>query len=86
MKGDEQYITYDNFINVGQIAGEKFQHYLTATAFGRLLTISTCPGRVNIMSLFNYVMRKVWLQQTRIGLSLYDYTGQGYLRESVISF
>lgn len=28
-------------------------------------------------------MRKVWLQQTRIGLSLYDYTGQGFLRESV---
>lgn len=30
-------------------------------------------------------MRKVWLQQTRIGLSLYDYTGQGFLRESVIA-
>lgn len=28
-------------------------------------------------------MRKVWLHQTRIGLSLYDVTGQGYLRESV---
>lgn len=35
------------------------------------------------MALFNYVMRKVWLHQTRIGLSLYDVTGQGYLRESV---
>lgn len=35
------------------------------------------------MSLFNYTMRKVWLQQTRIGLSLYDYTGQGFLRETV---
>lgn len=34
------------------------------------------------MQLFNYTMRKVWLQQTRIGLSLYDYTGQGFLRES----
>jgi hypothetical protein len=29
------------------------------------------------MALFNYVMRKVWLQQTRIGLSLYDVNGQG---------
>lgn len=38
-------------------------------------------GCVGILALFNYVMRKVWLQQTRIGLSLYDYTGQGYLRE-----
>ena len=39
-------------------------------------------GRVSIMALFNYVMRKVWLHQTRIGLSLYDITGQGFLRES----
>ncbi|XP_015592410.1 serine/threonine-protein phosphatase 2A regulatory subunit B'' subunit gamma isoform X3 [Cephus cinctus] len=39
-------------------------------------------GRISIMALFNYVMRKVWLHQTRIGLSLYDVTGQGYLRES----
>ena len=33
------------------------------------------------MAVFNYVMRKVWLQQTRIGLSLYDATGQGLLSE-----
>ena len=25
----------------------------------------------------------VWLHQTRIGLSLYDVAGQGYLKESV---
>jgi len=35
------------------------------------------------MHFFNYVMRKVWLHQTRIGLSLYDVAGLGYLRESV---
>ncbi len=34
------------------------------------------------MQFFNYVMRKVWLHQTRIGLSLYDVAGQGYLKES----
>lgn len=54
--------------------------YLTSSIFLRLQTISGYPGHVNIMSLFNYTMRKVWLQQTRIGLSLYDYTGQGFLR------
>ena len=37
-------------------------------------------GRISIMQFFNYVMRKVWLQQTRIGLSLYDVAGRGYLR------
>ena len=61
-----------------------FRRYLTASIFARLHSVSAYPGRVSIMSLFNYTMRKVWLQQTRIGLSLYDYTGQGYLRESVI--
>lgn len=35
------------------------------------------------MAIFNYIMRKVWLQQTRIGLSLYDATGQGLLTEMV---
>ena len=38
------------------------------------------------MQFFNYVMRKVWLHQTRIGLSLYDVAGQGYLKESVSFF
>lgn len=61
-----------------------YRHYLTASVFARLQSVSGYPGRVSIMSLFNYVMRKVWLQQTRIGLSLHDSTGQGYLRESVI--
>lgn len=60
-----------------------FRIYLTSSVFLRLQSISGYPGRVSIMSLFNYTMRKVWLQQTRIGLSLYDYTGQGFLRESV---
>lgn len=58
------------------------RHYLTASTFARLQSVSGFPGRVSIMALFNYAMRKVWLQQTRIGLSLYDYTGQGYLSES----
>jgi len=40
-------------------------------------------GRISIMALFNYIMRKVWYHQTRIGLSLYDVIGQGYLREVV---
>jgi len=40
-------------------------------------------GRISVMHFFNYVMRKVWLHQTRIGLSLYDVAGLGYLRESV---
>lgn len=29
------------------------------------------------------ILHLVWMHQTRIGLSLYDVTGQGYLREPV---
>ncbi|XP_031626313.1 serine/threonine-protein phosphatase 2A regulatory subunit B'' subunit gamma-like [Contarinia nasturtii] len=79
---NEQFISYDDYLRVVKIAGEKFKIYLTSSLFLRLQSISGYPGHVNIMSLFNYTMRKVWLQQTRIGLSLYDYTGQGFLRES----
>lgn len=57
--------------------------YFTAEVFGRLQTAEGSIGRVRAVSLFNYIMRRVWLQQTRIGLSLYDVTGQGYLTEHV---
>jgi len=33
------------------------------------------------MQFFHYVMRKTWLRQSRIGLSLYDIDGLGYLTE-----
>ncbi|GBP79511.1 hypothetical protein EVAR_58522_1 [Eumeta japonica] len=55
--------------------------YLTWEVFARLQAAEGGVGRIRAVSLFNYVMRRVWLQQTRIGLSLYDVTGQGYLRE-----
>ena len=56
--------------------------FFSGTVFAKLL--QTDPyGRISIMQFFNYVMRKVWLHQTRIGLSLYDVAGQGYLKESV---
>ncbi|XP_053669743.1 serine/threonine-protein phosphatase 2A regulatory subunit B'' subunit gamma-like [Anopheles nili] len=80
--GEEQYINYELYCKVAAIAGEKFKRYLTATTFARLLASSNNPGKIGVISLFNYTMRKVWLQQTRIGLSLYDYTGQGFLSES----
>ncbi|ETN63793.1 phosphatase 2 [Anopheles darlingi] len=79
---EEQFINYESYCKVANLAGDKFQRFLTATTFARLLASSGYPGKISVMALFNYAMRKVWLQQTRIGLSLYDYTGQGYLSES----
>lgn len=56
--------------------------FFQATVFCKLVQ-SDPFGRISIMQFFNYVMRKVWLHQTRIGLSLYDVAGLGYLKESV---
>ncbi|XP_018561754.1 serine/threonine-protein phosphatase 2A regulatory subunit B'' subunit gamma-like [Anoplophora glabripennis] len=78
---DEQLITYADFQKVAFLAGSKIRPYFTPIVFARLQQ-GDSQGRVSIMSLFNYVMRKVWLDQTRIGLSLYDVSGQGYLTES----
>lgn len=72
----DKYIGYDAYLTVQRAAGLKCRRYLTSAIFARLQSVSGQPaGRVSILALFNYVMRKVWLQQTRIGLSLYDYTG-----------
>ena len=78
---DKQLINYKDFLKVAAEAGPKCKSYLTPSVFAKL-QLREPHGRISIMALFNYVMRKVWLHQTRIGLSLYDVTGQGYLRES----
>ncbi|XP_067124424.1 serine/threonine-protein phosphatase 2A regulatory subunit B'' subunit gamma-like isoform X1 [Centruroides vittatus] len=77
---NEQMINYGDFLKVAEQAGQKCKPYFTATVFGKLLQ-NDPYGRISIMHFFNYVMRKVWLHQTRIGLSLYDVAGQGYLEE-----
>lgn len=78
---DELTIDYLQFKKIRNEAGAKYRPYFTAEVFGRLQAVEGGAGRVRGVSLFNYVMRRVWLQQTRIGLSLYDFTGQGYLTE-----
>ncbi|XP_046458260.1 serine/threonine-protein phosphatase 2A regulatory subunit B'' subunit gamma-like [Daphnia pulex] len=78
--GSEQMINYIDFLKVGNIAGPKYKAFFTPDVFARLLQ-NDIHGRISTMAVFNYIMRKVWLQQTRIGLSLYDATGQGLLTE-----
>jgi serine/threonine-protein phosphatase 2A regulatory subunit B'' len=69
-------INYEEYKKVAEKAGEKCKPYFTAKVFARLQQEDP-HGRISVMAFFNYVMRKVWLYQTRIGLSLYDVTGQG---------
>lgn len=78
----EQLIGYDDYLRVLEEVSEKCRKYLTSSLFAKLQSTSTHPGKVEIMFLFNYTMRKVWMQQARIGLSLYDFHGQGFLRET----
>ena len=78
---DEQMINYEDFLKVKDEAGEKCKPYFKPIIYAKLCQKDPY-GRISIMQFFNYVMRKVWLHQTRIGLSLYDVAGQGYLRES----
>ncbi|CAG2120320.1 unnamed protein product, partial [Medioppia subpectinata] len=59
----------------------KAKEYFTATVFAKLQD-NDPNKKISILNFFNYVMRKVWLRQTRIALSLYDITGQGFLKET----
>ncbi|KAG1697885.1 Serine/threonine-protein phosphatase 2A regulatory subunit B'' subunit gamma [Nymphon striatum] len=79
--GEELMINYSDFLKVADEIGEKCRQYFTPKIYAKLLDKDPY-GRISVMRFFNYVMRKVWLHQTRIGLSLYDVSGQGYLRES----
>nr|XP_002127549.1 serine/threonine-protein phosphatase 2A regulatory subunit B'' subunit gamma [Ciona intestinalis] len=79
--GEEQMINYKDFLIVKDKASDKCKPFFTPLIFAKLNQRDPL-GRISILQFFNYVMRKVWLHQTRIGLSLYDVAGQGYLRES----
>ncbi|XP_014260377.1 serine/threonine-protein phosphatase 2A regulatory subunit B'' subunit gamma-like [Cimex lectularius] len=78
---DEQLINYDDLKKVLQRSSWKCRSYFSSTLFAQL-QIGDIYNRVGIMSLLNYAMRKTWLHQSRIGLSLYDTCGKGYLKES----
>ena len=73
--GDDQMITFEDFTKVAEKAGDKCKPFFSPSVFAKLYQ-NDPYGRISIMNFFNYVMRKVWLHQTRIGLSLYDVAGQ----------
>lgn len=78
---NEQMINYEDFLKVADECPAKCKQFFKASTFAKLLN-NDPYGRISVMHFFNYVMRKVWLHQTRIGLSLYDVAGLGYLREN----
>ena len=77
---EDQLLDYDAFLKAKSLSGSKCQQYFQPLIFAKLQH-GDPHGRISVMAFFNYVMRKVWIHQTRIGLSLYDVNGQGFLRE-----
>ncbi|OXA38526.1 Serine/threonine-protein phosphatase 2A regulatory subunit B'' subunit gamma [Folsomia candida] len=59
------------------------KEWLTTTKFMSLMSESDDKifRRLPIIHLFNYVMKRVWLIQTRLGFINYDLDCQGYLTE-----
>lgn len=79
--GEEKMINFNDFVKAGEDAGERCAQYFRAHTFAALLEKDPF-GRISINTFFKYVMRREWLKQAHIGLSLYDASGQGFLRES----
>ncbi|XP_017300821.1 serine/threonine-protein phosphatase 2A regulatory subunit B'' subunit gamma-like [Diaphorina citri] len=77
----EKFIDYKNFLKAKEAVVPKCRKFFTPTTFAKLQQ-GDPDGRINLTAFFNYVMRKTWHYQTRVGLSLYDIKGQGYLRET----
>ncbi|XP_022656682.1 serine/threonine-protein phosphatase 2A regulatory subunit B'' subunit gamma-like isoform X2 [Varroa destructor] len=74
-------IDYRGFKKVRQLLGPMYQQFFSATVFFKLLQDHPL-GYMSIRNFYNYVNRRRWLLQTRVGLALYDANGQGYLSEA----
>lgn len=72
-------INYDSFLKIAGLLPPKCRHFFSASAF--LKFDRDEYGRIDILSFFHSIVRKVSLLQTRIQISLYDSIGNGYLRE-----
>lgn len=77
----DQMLNYEEFIAVGRQAPQRTKPFFKPVIFAKLLNGDPYM-RISMGVFFTYVMRKIWFCQTRIGLSIYDIQGQGYLRET----
>lgn len=73
-------INYDSFLRIAKSLPDKCRHFFSASSF--LKFDRDEYGRIDALSFFHSIVRKVSLYQTRIQLSLFDSYGNGYLTES----
>lgn len=76
--GNER-INYDSFLKIAKSLPPKCRHFFSASTF--LKFDRDEYGRIDCVSFFHSIVRKVSLFQTRIQISLYDSRGNGYLLE-----
>ena len=57
-RGDEQLMDYTQFTKVANIVGDKSKVYFSPVVFAKLQQ-GDRHGKISIMALFNYIMRKV---------------------------
>jgi len=78
-----EHVDYDRYCQISvrcaDVFGEKSLPFFTPSTFLRFKR--DARGRIGILPLFHYIMRKVSMQQTRIYLSYHDGEGDGYLTE-----
>lgn len=70
-------LNYDSFLKIAKGLPPKCRHFFSASTF--LKFDRDEYGRIDAVSFFHSVVRKVSLFQTRIQISLYDTYGNGYL-------
>lgn len=73
-------INYDSFLRIAKSLPDKCRHFFSASSF--LKFDRDEYGRIDALSFFHSIVRKVSLYQTRIQLSLFDSYGNGYLTEA----
>ena len=76
-------INYDSFLKIAKSLPIKCRHFFSASTF--LKFDRDEYGRIDCVSFFHSIIRKVSLFQTRIQISLYDKRGNGYLKEDDLS-
>eukprot|EP01027_Heterolobosea_sp_BB2_P015719 GEZU01022492.1.p1 GENE.GEZU01022492.1~~GEZU01022492.1.p1 ORF type:complete len:492 (-),score=119.13 GEZU01022492.1:753-2186(-) len=85
----EERVNYDAFFNVGakvlkpdtsKATDEKRETFFSAECF--LKFPRDDYGRISVASYCNYLLKKVFLYQTRISFSIYDNDADGYLTEN----
>lgn len=73
-------INYEDLVQIGAQMDPKRSHdYFSPLTFSKFRRDRW--GHINTNTFFQYICRHVALQQIRIQLSIYDTTGDGYLRE-----